>query len=512
MKTPIENKQIAIVGGGPSGLTLARLLQVKGANVTVFERDSNRTARVQGGTLDLHEESGLLALKTAGLMDAFKTNYRPGAEKLRVTDKHATILLDEHAPNREGTLSVGHFRPEIDRGPLRNMLLDSLQPETVIWDSHFKTMTPNGEGWKLEFHNGTVATADIVIGAEGANSRLRGFVTPIKAFYSGIMVLEGSVYDSAINVPNIHNLLQDGKIFALNDSKTLIVSSKEDGSLYFGLSWWDDENWGTTNILDLKNIAQVLEWFKQEYVGWDAVWCELLEHASFLLPRPQYCVPFDQTWEALPNLTLIGDSAHVIPPFAGEGVNMAMLDSLELSICLTNPEFADVQSAIAAYEQPMRQRMSVVAELTMEQTKSMHAENGLNDLLNMFSLPTEADDAEPVVKDDTNAVPANGTPREMIEGLLGARTQNAKFQKRVNAAFQFEISGMNGGSWVVDFRPDTAGVRFGQEKTSCNVFMADTVLVALLNKTLNPQTAWTNGKLKIKGNMGLAMKLGDVFE
>ena len=55
----LKNKQIAIIGGGPGGLTLANLLQQKGATIRVYERDENKHARVQGATLDLHEESGL---------------------------------------------------------------------------------------------------------------------------------------------------------------------------------------------------------------------------------------------------------------------------------------------------------------------------------------------------------------------------------------------------------------------------------------------------------------------
>src|SRR5450755_4790961 len=92
----IKNKKIAIIGGGPGGLTLARLLQQKGIPVTVYERDVNREVRVQGGALDLHTESGLAALEKAGLMDEFKTHYRPGAELTRVVDNQAKIYADQH--------------------------------------------------------------------------------------------------------------------------------------------------------------------------------------------------------------------------------------------------------------------------------------------------------------------------------------------------------------------------------------------------------------------------------
>src|SRR5580698_8666761 len=107
----VKNKTIAIVGGGPGGLTLARLLQLKGATVKVYERDRNKDARMPGATLDLHEESGLKALQEAGLMDAFRANYRPGADKLRLVDRHANILFDDDANSTNGDPAGDRSRP-----------------------------------------------------------------------------------------------------------------------------------------------------------------------------------------------------------------------------------------------------------------------------------------------------------------------------------------------------------------------------------------------------------------
>ncbi|WP_228464610.1 FAD-dependent oxidoreductase [Chryseobacterium antibioticum] len=135
-----DNKSIAIVGGGPGGLTLARLLQLKNANVKVYERDLNKNARVQGSPLDMHEGSGMDALRAADLLDEFKKNYRPGADKALIVNEHAEIVFSDHETKPDEDFGNEHFRPEIDRGPLRNMLLDSLQPETVVWDSHFISM------------------------------------------------------------------------------------------------------------------------------------------------------------------------------------------------------------------------------------------------------------------------------------------------------------------------------------------------------------------------------------
>jgi 2-polyprenyl-6-methoxyphenol hydroxylase-like FAD-dependent oxidoreductase len=379
-------KKIAIIGGGPGGLTLARLLQQSGATVHVYERDASRHERVQGGTLDLHHESGLAALRQAGLLDAFRAAYRPGADHMRLTDQHATILHDDHAEAQTANFGDAHFRPEIDRGPLRDLLLDSLQPGTVVWDRQFAAMRPAGPAWEITFRNGTTATADLVIGADGANSKIRPFVTPIRPFYSGIMILEGTVPDAAQQAPRVSQLLQGGKLFALGDEKTLVVSAKGDGSLNFYLGFKAPEIWAQTSGLSFQSAAQLQAWFRQEFAGWASLWEELFAtEPAACVPRPQYCMPLTQTWPAQPNLTLLGDAAHLMPPYAGEGVNMAMLDALELSNCLTSPQFPDLQAAIAHYEQHMRQRASTVAQDTMEQTAVLHSPEGLAYLVGLFS-------------------------------------------------------------------------------------------------------------------------------
>ncbi|PZF72504.1 FAD-dependent oxidoreductase [Taibaiella soli] len=378
----IQNKTIAIVGGGPGGLTLARLLQMNGAIVKVYERDVNRSARVQGATLDLHEESGLAAIRAAGLMDAFVANYRPGADKMRVVDKGAAILHDDDAGK-----NYDEARPEIDRGPLREILLDSLKPDTVVWNSQFAALHKNGTGFDIEFKNGNKYYADIVIGADGANSKIRPYITPIKPVYSGVTALEGAVYDAAENVPEMHTLLNGGKIFALGDDKTIIVSSKGDGSLAFYCGFNAAESWTKDSEIDWSNNEHVLSWFEGAFPGWDPIWAHMISTANAVfIPRPLYYMPLDQQWETLPNLTMIGDAAHLMPPYAGEGVNMAMLDALELSQCLLNESFMNVHDAISAYEKQMLHRASETTAMTLEQTAWMHATGNLDKMMSMFGL------------------------------------------------------------------------------------------------------------------------------
>jgi 2-polyprenyl-6-methoxyphenol hydroxylase-like FAD-dependent oxidoreductase len=352
------------------------MLQMKNVDVKVYERDANKDARAKGATLDLHHESGLKALREAGLMDAFMAHYRPGADKLRVMDKHAGVVMED-ADRKHG--DEAYFRPEIDRGPLKKLLLESLHPDTVIWNSHFISLTRLDHKWQLAFRDGTTAIADIVIAADGANSKIRPYITPITPFYAGLTMVEGAVYNSAMACPNIHRLLGNGKLFVLGDDKSLIISSKGDGSLVFYTGCKTNEHWSRDCGIDFSDKAQVFAWFKTAFAGWAPVWNELFENASsHFIPRPQYCMPLDQAWEALPDLTMLGDAAHLMPPYAGEGVNMAMLDALELGQCLTNDTFPDTLSAIASYEQQMRIRAAEAAAMTLESTDVLHSPDALS--------------------------------------------------------------------------------------------------------------------------------------
>jgi len=382
----LENKQVAIIGGGQGGLTLARLLQLQNVNVKLYERDLNKDARVQGSPLDMHDGSGLEAIYKADLFEEFRNNFLPGADKTLILNEKAEVFYSDHEVNVHEDFGNEHFRPEIDRGALRKILLESLQPETVIWNSHFVSMEKQNEGWLLHFKDGKSAYADIVIASDGANSKIRPYITDIKAFYTGIVMLEGNIYDSAKNAPHIASLIDGGKIMAFGDTKNILLGQKGGGDLGFYASFKTDENWATTNGLDYTDKTQVLNWFKKQYPEWSSIWHELFENVSApFIPRPIYCMPLDQTWEALPNLTMIGDAAHVMPPFAGEGANMAMLDALELSECLTSNEYKTVQDAISSYENKMRERASKAAQESIENGEKMHSKDALKTMLAFFS-------------------------------------------------------------------------------------------------------------------------------
>lgn len=364
-KKLLQNKEIAIVGGGPGGLTLARLLQLKGAHVKVYERDFNQEARVQGAIVDLHFESGLKVMEAAGLMDAFKANYMPGADRFRLVDKDMNIRLDEHSQESEPDFGDEHFRPEIDRGALRNVLIDALLPDTVVWDSQFVRMKEVKDKWELHFKNGTSATADIVIGSDGYRSKIRWYVTDIQALYSGATIIQGEIENPEQECPEMYAFVDQANLIAMGTGKTIAAQPRGDGGLTFYASSLYPENWIETSGIDFTNSDEVSAYLVNYYKDWNPIFFTLFKACKQFVPRPLNYFPLDQQWDTKPNITLIGDAAHLMPP-SGEGVNTAMLDALDLSECLTSGEFPTIQAALAAYEERMLARATVLGKEAVE--------------------------------------------------------------------------------------------------------------------------------------------------
>lgn len=386
-KNLLQNKKIAIVGGGPGGLTLARLLQLKGANVKVYERDMSKDTRVQGANVDLHFDSGLKVIKAAGLMDAFKANYMKGADRTRMVDKDGNICVDEHNEGTAAGFGDKHFRPEIDRGVLRKVLLDALLPDTVVWDSQFIHMQEVNGGWELIFKNGTKAVADMVIGADGYRSKIRSYVTDVKALYSGATFIQGEVDHPEKDCPEMYALVNKANLIAMSVGKTLAVQPSGDGNrLTFYTASMYPENWIKHSGIDFNNNEQVYAYLVTFYEGWNPLFFTLFNACSSFVPRPIDYFPSDQHWETHANITIIGDAAHLMPP-SGEGVNTAMLDALDLYECLTGDTFGDLQTAIGAYEQRMWARAAELGKEAMERIIDFASpsEESVKKLIQQFS-------------------------------------------------------------------------------------------------------------------------------
>jgi len=392
----IQNKQIAIIGGGMGGLLLARLLQMENIQVKVYERDANQQVRVQGSPLDLHEDSGLKAMKKANLLDEFYKNIRPNASKTRIVNHKMELKFDEHAvqkavptalskTNPDSLQNISKPRPEIDRADLRKVLIDSLKPETIIWGSHFISMEDENQGWKIHFENGSSVYADLVIAADGANSKVRSYLSDLKPVYSGITMLEGTIYNAKENVPALFEFSKGGKVLAFGNGQTIMYGTKGDGSLMFLSSSKTTEKELQDNEHDFKDNKQIFNWFKNTFKDWSEEWNALFTSSElYFIPRPQYYFPLNQSWKTKENLTMIGDAAHRMPPFAGKGANLALLDAVELARNLTSDHYSDTKTAISDFENDMLQRAAKATKETLENATQLFAENALDNLVAIF--------------------------------------------------------------------------------------------------------------------------------
>ncbi|MFG1616567.1 FAD-dependent oxidoreductase [Nonomuraea wenchangensis] len=206
--------RIAIIGAGPGGLTCARILQRHGITATVHDRDAGPAARDQGGTLDLHADNGQIALREAGLLDEFFRLARPEGQEMRQLDPAGTMLF-HHVPEPDE-----RYKPEIDRG----LLLNSLQPGTVRWGHALRAVSGPAEGPRqLHFTDGTAVEADLVIGADGAWSKVRRAVSPSTPRYTGVSFLEAWFHDVETRHPDIAELVGQGGAAAADGERGLFA-------------------------------------------------------------------------------------------------------------------------------------------------------------------------------------------------------------------------------------------------------------------------------------------------
>ncbi|WP_186137555.1 FAD-dependent oxidoreductase [Burkholderia gladioli] len=344
---------IAIIGAGLGGLVLARVLHVHGIAATVYEADVSAEARKQGGMLDIHEHNGQVALRAARLYEAFAALIHPGGQASRVFDKDG-VLLYEQADDGTGG------RPEVLRGELRRILLESLPEGAVRWGHKLSEVVPiDGGRHRMRFVNGTEASCDLLVGADGAWSRVRALLSDAKPEYTGTSFVETYLLDSDARHPASAAAVGGGALFALAPGRGIFAHREPAGVLHAYVALNKPREW--IEAIDFSDSAAARAAVAGEFEGWAPALTALITAGdSAPVARPLYSLPSAHRWNRVPGVTLLGDAAHLMIP-SGEGANLAMFDGALLAQAIAaSPD--DIEAALAAYERELFPRSAAEAE------------------------------------------------------------------------------------------------------------------------------------------------------
>lgn len=350
----MDNTPVTIIGAGLGGLTLARVLHVHGLRAVVHEAEPSVGARAQGGMLDIHEHNGQLALQAAELMDEFRALVLEGREAMRVLDTDGTVVFEEADDGVGG-------RPEVMRGELRQMLLDSLPAGTVRWGNKAAGVRALGDGrHEVTFADGTSVVTGLLVGADGAWSRVRPLLTGAVPSYAGTSFVETYLFDADTRHPVAAKAVGGGMLIVPSPGRAIYAHRESGGTLHVYAALAKPPHWFAA--MDFDDAPAATARIAAEFEDWAPELTALITDTDTApVLRPHYTLPPGHRWPRVPGVTLLGDAAHLAPP-NGEGANLAMLDAADLAKSLAaHPD--DIEAALTEYERAMFPRSAEEAAI-----------------------------------------------------------------------------------------------------------------------------------------------------
>ena len=344
--------RVTIVGAGLGGLMLARVLHMHGIAATIYEAEHAAGARKQGGQLDIHEQDGQYALKEAGLFDAFRGIIHEGAQASRVLDAHGKVLFEDHDDGAGG-------RPEVLRGDLRRILIESLPAGSIQWGWKLATAARREDDrHELRFTNGATVTTGLLVGADGAWSKVRPLLSQADPAYIGVSFVETYLHDVDARHAASAAAVGPGAMYAATPGKAIAAHREAGAVLHAYVQLVRPAAW--FGSIDFGDAAAAKARIMAEFAGWDpALTAMIADGDTAPVLRMIHALPEGHRWDRVPGVTLLGDAAHLAPP-AGDGANLAMLDGAELGKAIaTHPD--DIGTAIATYEAALFPRAEAAA-------------------------------------------------------------------------------------------------------------------------------------------------------
>lgn len=226
-------------------------------------------------------------------------------------------------------------------------------------------------------------TTDLLVGADGAWSRVRPLLSAVKPAYTGLSFVETFLLDADRRHPASAEVIGDGTLMAVMPNQGILAHRHADGTLQTYVALNKPEDWFA--CLDLANPRLATARLAEEFEDWAPALKALITDADRdPVLRPIHALPIGYQWDRIPGVTLLGDAAHLMSPFAGEGANLALYDGALLAeAIIANP--ANVETALTTYEADLFPRSAEVAAETDKNLKLFFDETAPQGLIDLFT-------------------------------------------------------------------------------------------------------------------------------
>ncbi len=267
---------------------------------------------------------------------------------------------------------------------MRKLLLDSLPADAIRWGKKLTAARALGDARHvLHFDDGSTVTTDLLVGGDGAWSRIRPLVSSAKPLSAGISFIELYVTPSAPNHAAAAKLVGNGALFALAPDHGVLAHRENDGKLHIYVAVRAPESW--LSSIDFTDLPAAKRAVLAKFEGWAPELRAIIEDAEApLLPRHIHALPVGHRWAPRHGVTLLGDAAHLMSPFAGEGANLAMFDGAELGRAMVK-HGKDVGAALGEYEATMFTRSEKSALESVEGLEKCFGADAPHGLVTMFA-------------------------------------------------------------------------------------------------------------------------------
>ena len=358
-----QDLRIAVVGGGIAGLTLAAALLRLGLRCQVYERAPQLHEVGAGIQLSPNAVRPLRALGLGGRLEAVAV--RPAGIEMRRWNTGALLIRTPLGEQCEALYGAPYYTAH--RADLHRGLLDLLPPGIVRLGMHCVGLTDRVDGVELSFDDGSAATADVVIGADGIHSVIREALVADEPRFSG-----QAVYRGLAPADRLPHLVREPKVTIwLGPGQHIVCYPISGGRLVSFVATtpagqWRDESWTT-----LGRVEDVVA----SYTAWnDDVW-QVLTAADSVTRWALHDRDTIEDWSR-GRVTLLGDAAHPMLPFGAQGANQAIEDAVALAACLATATRDSVPVALKRYADVRAPRTELVHRTVRANARNHHFADG----------------------------------------------------------------------------------------------------------------------------------------